>query len=132
MHLNIPEHDNPTFLGLSYQTWRKFGWLLIGLLAPEMLVYTAWYQRSEAKNFVEEYNRYFGLSPSPGLFAKGGKCHRILRKIFHLKVERSFFPILSLVWGFLIYTFVYTPSILKPSSKTLLTYTAIPVSEYTK
>ena len=88
VHLNIPEHDKPTYLRLSYQTWRKFAWLIIGLLAPKMLVYTAWHQRSEAKKFMEEYNRkFFGLSPSPGLFAKERKYYPVLRKLFHLKVE---------------------------------------------
>lgn len=41
VHLNIPEQDDPSFLWISYQTWRKLGWLIIGLLAPEMLVYAA-------------------------------------------------------------------------------------------
>ncbi|PMD26347.1 hypothetical protein NA56DRAFT_543155, partial [Hyaloscypha hepaticicola] len=42
VHLNIPEQDDPSFLWISYQTWRKLGWLIIGLLAPEMLVYAAY------------------------------------------------------------------------------------------
>jgi hypothetical protein len=86
VHLNIPEHDDPPFLWLSYQTRRKLGWLIIGLLTSEMLVYPAWYHRSETKKFIEEYSRKFGWTPPPGLFAKGGKCHRTLRKIFHLRV----------------------------------------------
>lgn len=36
LHLNIPEHSRR-----SSQKWRKVGWLVIGLLAPEMIVYTA-------------------------------------------------------------------------------------------
>ncbi|PMD14720.1 hypothetical protein NA56DRAFT_536156, partial [Hyaloscypha hepaticicola] len=42
LHLNLKEHDDPTFLRISHQTWRKAGWLMIGLLAPEMVVYTAY------------------------------------------------------------------------------------------
>ena len=89
VHLNIPEQDDPSFLWISYQTWRKLGWLIIGLLAPEMLVYAAWYHRSQAKEFMEEYNKKFGLTPPPGFFDKGGTCHRTLRKIFRLQVWRS-------------------------------------------
>jgi hypothetical protein len=86
VHLNIREHDDPTFLLISYQLWRKLGWLILGLLAPEMLVYTAWYQRSIAKKFVEEYNGAFNLTPLPRRFAKGGKCHQLFRNTFGLKV----------------------------------------------
>jgi hypothetical protein len=86
VHLYIPEHDDPPFLWLSYQSRRKLGWLIIGLLASEMLVYPAWYHRSETKKFMEEYNRKFGWTPPPGLFAKGGKCHRTSRRIFLLRV----------------------------------------------
>lgn len=70
MHLNIKEHDDPTFLRISYQTWRKLGWLMVGLLAPEMLVYTAWYERNEAKKFAKVYNKHFHLTPSQGWFQK--------------------------------------------------------------
>jgi hypothetical protein len=91
VHLNLPAHNDSTFLWLSVQTWRKIKWLLIGLLAPEMLVYTAWYQRSEAKRFKEEYNeQILDLDPEPTLFGKGGKCRRILEKIFHLEVKDIF------------------------------------------
>src|SRR5436190_16154227 len=84
VHLNIPEHDDPKFLLISYQTWRKLGWLILGLLAPEMLVYTAWYQRSEAKTFMGKYNKTFGLTPPPGLFAKGGRnAIKLCKRLFN-------------------------------------------------
>ncbi|KAK3688991.1 hypothetical protein B0T22DRAFT_490553 [Podospora appendiculata] len=65
VHLNIPEDDDDKaakpWLGVSRQNWRKVGWVFIGLFAPEMLIYTAWYQRSVAREFVREYNKVFGL-----------------------------------------------------------------------
>jgi hypothetical protein len=77
LHLNLKEHDDPTFLRISYQTWRKAGWLLIGLLAPEMVVYTAWFQRSRAKWFRDIYSKRFGLKLPPG------KLKRAYRWLFH-------------------------------------------------
>ena len=77
LHLNLKEHDDPTFLRISYQTWRKAGWLMIGLLAPEMVVYTAWYQRSQAKELRDLYNERFGLQLPPG------KLKRAYRWLFH-------------------------------------------------
>ena len=63
VHLNIPEDGDPRFL-LSYQTWRKCGWVFLGLFAPEMLIYTAWYQRFKAKQFMNAYNETFELTPA--------------------------------------------------------------------
>ena len=83
LHLNLKEHDDPTFLRISYQTWRKAGWLMIGLLAPEMVVYTAWYQRSEAKGLRDRYNRRFGLKLPPG------KLKRAYRWLFHRRGQRK-------------------------------------------
>jgi hypothetical protein len=81
LHLNLKEQNDPTFLRISYQTWRKTGWLIIGLLAPEMVVYTAWYQRSQAKRFRDEYNERFGLTPPPG------KLKRVYRWLFHREAK---------------------------------------------
>jgi hypothetical protein len=83
LHLNVKEHDDPTFLRISYQTWRKAGWLIIGLLAPEMVVYTAWYQRSEAKDLRDIYNKKFGLKLPPG------KLKRAYRWLFHRQGKES-------------------------------------------
>ncbi|KAI2619668.1 hypothetical protein GGR54DRAFT_123665 [Hypoxylon sp. NC1633] len=92
VHLNIQERDNPRFAGLSYQTWRKIGWLILGLLAPEMLVYTAWSQREEAKRSMDAYNEAFGCTTTPGLFSKGGKCGRIFRKGLHMLKRKTSNP----------------------------------------
>ncbi|CAG8607088.1 5019_t:CDS:1, partial [Scutellospora calospora] len=44
IHLNLPEHKKE-----SRQVYRKILWLVIGLLAPELVVWNAWEQRSQMK-----------------------------------------------------------------------------------
>ena len=63
VHLNIPENDRPSILWVSSQSWRKVYWLLIGLVAPEVLIYTAWMQRAEAKRFMDYYNLNIARTP---------------------------------------------------------------------
>ncbi|KAH6714664.1 hypothetical protein BKA61DRAFT_481402 [Leptodontidium sp. MPI-SDFR-AT-0119] len=48
VHLNVPEHGKQ-----GRQWWRRFGWLIIGLFAPEVVVYIAWRQRNNADEIVE-------------------------------------------------------------------------------
>lgn len=55
LHLNIPEHH-----GTIIQRWRKLGWLLTGLLAPEMVVFTALEQRRAALRLTKEMQASFG------------------------------------------------------------------------
>ena len=55
LHLNIPEHR-----GSTNQRWRKLGWLFIGLLAPEVVVFTALEQRRRAIAFTREMRTHFG------------------------------------------------------------------------
>ncbi|MCJ1264560.1 hypothetical protein MMC22_004433 [Lobaria immixta] len=55
LHLNIPEHH-----GTITQRWRKVGWLFIGLLAPEMVVFTALEQRRAALALTREMQAHFG------------------------------------------------------------------------
>lgn len=66
VHLNIPEDGKPEVLWISYQTWRKCGWVLIGLFAPELLIYTAWWQRAQARQFCDVYNEAFRLKGEEG------------------------------------------------------------------
>ena len=50
VHLNVPEHHATRatiFL-------RKMKWVLIGLVAPEFVVYNAWHQRSLAKQALKD------------------------------------------------------------------------------
>lgn len=70
LHLNIPEHH-----GASKQRWRKFGWLLIGLLAPELVVFTAFEQRRAAFKLTRKMQILFGDEPEP----EGPKLLRWLR-----------------------------------------------------
>ena len=55
LHLNIPEHQ-----GTINQRWRKLGWLFTGLLAPEMVVFTALEQRRAALRLTKEMQARFG------------------------------------------------------------------------
>ena len=56
LHLNIPRHKE----GAWRQKIRKTGWLLLGLLAPEMLAYTAWYQYRAAHKLDTVMRRKLG------------------------------------------------------------------------
>lgn len=58
LHLNIPEHN-----GNQYQRVRKFGWLLIGLLAPEMVACMALIQRRSALRITRALRAKFGEKP---------------------------------------------------------------------
>ena len=53
IHLNISTHKG----GLG-QTLRKIKWLAIGLLAPELVLFTAWYQYIKAKQTAEMLTEY--------------------------------------------------------------------------
>jgi hypothetical protein len=37
VHLNVPEHDHKKKLWPSRQFWRKTGWLILGVFAPELV-----------------------------------------------------------------------------------------------
>lgn len=53
LHLNVPKQNN-TF-------WDRFKtkalWVIIGVLAPELVVYNAWIQYSSAKYLLQEIQR---------------------------------------------------------------------------
>ena len=65
VHLNVPA-DN------RYRTklMRKLFWLSIGLFAPELLAYTAWYQRLAAADAFKEIQLAVGQIAEPTLFEK--------------------------------------------------------------
>jgi hypothetical protein len=44
LHLNLPEHKKE-----HLQKYRKLGWMILGLIAPEMVVWNAWEQRRKMK-----------------------------------------------------------------------------------
>ncbi|KAL9123716.1 MAG: hypothetical protein Q9217_006880 [Psora testacea] len=55
LHLNVPEH------GKANRQWlRKTKWLLMGLVAPEMVAFIAWRQRREAKRIVNDVKKILG------------------------------------------------------------------------
>lgn len=47
------------------QHWRKVWWLVVGLLAPEIVAYTAWYQRRAAVNLTTRMRQILNPSPAP-------------------------------------------------------------------
>lgn len=49
VHLNLPEHKKE-----HLQKWRKLGWLVMGLLAPELVVWNAYEQRRVVKWLTRE------------------------------------------------------------------------------
>ncbi|KAG7006666.1 hypothetical protein G7Y79_00013g034380 [Physcia stellaris] len=50
LHLNLPHHSHAKQKWYAKRhSWRKFGWLVLTLLAPEFAVYTAWFQYREAR-----------------------------------------------------------------------------------
>lgn len=59
LHLNIPQHGKS-----SVQRWRKLRWLIMGLLAPELVAYTAWYQRRAASRLTGIMKIILKIKPS--------------------------------------------------------------------
>ncbi|KAK3684094.1 hypothetical protein B0T22DRAFT_269790 [Podospora appendiculata] len=61
LHLNIPEHGKA-----DRQFWRKLKWLMVGLLAPEMVLLVAYKQWRAQKKLTKDMAGAFGnLSPKP-------------------------------------------------------------------
>lgn len=71
LHLNIPQHGKS-----SRQKWYKCGWLVLGLLAPEMLAYAAWVQLRAARRLDNRMKMVLGEAPSSSL---RDKFWRLLR-----------------------------------------------------
>jgi hypothetical protein len=62
VHLNIPEHNG----GTRQKFLRKPGWLLLALLAPEIVVWNAWEQRKVARELMDAIVEACGSEqPSP-------------------------------------------------------------------
>jgi hypothetical protein len=62
LHLNVPEHKKE-----HLQKYRKLGWMLLGLIAPEMVVWNAWEQRRQMKKVSKlmQEKGFMPLRPSP-------------------------------------------------------------------
>ena len=55
VHLNIPKQGTTRF----QLYWRKAEWVLVGVLAPEFVVYTAWGQWNSARILTASVERIF-------------------------------------------------------------------------
>ncbi|KAK3505191.1 hypothetical protein B0T13DRAFT_31169 [Neurospora crassa] len=53
IHLNVPEHGEPGWK----QLMRKIGWLMLSLLSPEIVAYTAYQQYVQAISLVNTMNK---------------------------------------------------------------------------
>lgn len=54
LHLNIPHYSDPKRYWYAKRLmWRKMGWLCLGLLAPEMVAYSAWDQYRRSKRHAK-------------------------------------------------------------------------------
>jgi hypothetical protein len=62
VHLNIPAPDDTH----SRRFWRKVKWTVVGLLAPEIVLFTAWEQLSKARSLVAFLNKEFVRQQAAG------------------------------------------------------------------
>ncbi|KAH7632051.1 hypothetical protein B0T09DRAFT_336897 [Sordaria sp. MPI-SDFR-AT-0083] len=53
VHLNVPEHNESA----GKQLMRKIGWLMLSLLSPELIAYTAYQQYLQARSLVKIMNQ---------------------------------------------------------------------------
>jgi hypothetical protein len=70
VHLNLPEHKKE-----QRQPWRKLGWLVMGLLAPEIVAWNAWQQRRQVKRLTKRMEELHALvhhfpAPQPRTWKK--------------------------------------------------------------
>ncbi len=78
MHLDIPPHEES-----SLQTWgRNIKWGLIGIFAPELVVFAAWRQNNSAKELYAHMNHHIKESLQDKV------NHQDLRYITSLNHER--------------------------------------------
>jgi hypothetical protein len=73
VHLNLPGNDGSKFL-------RRLAWIIGGLLAPELLILTAWSQRQTAKRISKEAKEIFDSGTNAQV-----------QHILDIKLSRSFF-----------------------------------------
>jgi hypothetical protein len=59
--LNVPGPEDS-----FCQTLRKIKWLVIGLIAPELVLFTAWYQYVRAKEMAEKVSSALQTQPGNG------------------------------------------------------------------
>jgi len=49
IHLNIQPYNERRGGGFARYLWRRMKWMLMGLVAPELVLYTAWLQFIQAR-----------------------------------------------------------------------------------
>jgi hypothetical protein len=60
LHLNVPEHKKE-----HLQKYRKLGWMVLGLLAPELVLWNAWEQRKRVKELNARMRIHGFMSQKP-------------------------------------------------------------------
>ncbi|THX49705.1 hypothetical protein D6D08_09929, partial [Aureobasidium pullulans] len=60
IHLNLPEQGKQ-----HLQKYRKAGWLVLGLLAPEIVAWNAWEQYLKASRATRKFNDAYPKTPTP-------------------------------------------------------------------
>jgi hypothetical protein len=86
LHLNVPEHKKG-----HLQKYRKLSWMIVGLLAPELVVWNAWEQRKQAKR-LSTLMKEKGFMPKKSniwkrMHAWGLKAWRDVQVLFLLRAE---------------------------------------------
>ncbi|KAI4177291.1 MAG: hypothetical protein LQ348_005847 [Seirophora lacunosa] len=86
VHLNVPQHRKT-----SSQHLRKFKWLAIGLIAPEVVAFVAWQQRYEARRLIQAISKRQGkISLGSEQSKVGKKLQRMFPDITrHLDLDSS-------------------------------------------
>ncbi|THZ06595.1 hypothetical protein D6C93_01402 [Aureobasidium pullulans] len=78
VHLNIPEHGKE-----RQQYFRKFGWVILGLLAPEIVAWNAWEQYRTASRITQDVHKaYPPTLTSPWYKRFWASCKRAPRRWF--------------------------------------------------
>lgn len=83
LHLNVPEH------GTADRQWlRKTKWFVLGLAAPEMVVYAAWRQRQEAKRLLRDVRSHLRQAAPPSRFRRVlDFCFRFWKKDQQISIK---------------------------------------------
>jgi hypothetical protein len=86
VHLNIPAYKKH-----GWQFWRRFGWLIVGLFAPEVVAYIAWRQRIKCRTLTDQMRRALKESQYTGryqqMFCNVRQMFRLVFKLPSLQVK---------------------------------------------
>ncbi|KAL8932359.1 MAG: hypothetical protein Q9216_006871, partial [Gyalolechia sp. 2 TL-2023] len=92
-HEQYPNNANMKAPVASFDYWRKFKWLLLGLFAPELVAYVAWEQRQEARRLRREVRAIYGQQQmSRGYFAKLRRHFRAILSRTHVSKSDGHSP----------------------------------------